>query len=496
VLSLALALLLPPQLGGEITGVSPETAGLAGAGVPASTDPLDASRNPAVLPWMFSGPDDAFTRRRAARGRDRLSLALRELANDLTIATHGGAELDPDTPAALAPFLGYAHDLGDGVVVGLAVWPSAGGESDVIRRTYLDIVTVNPDGTGGPAPYDVRDRWRLLQFSVEPSVAWRAGSQWTFGAGLALRQTTVDMQSATELQLDVLQGVIDEGLQPIFGAIGWGELIQQLGSERGVDSFQVDFSGDLDHGSDPMALLRFGVGWRPDPRTRVGFWYRPPSSAADLTGRVAVDMGADLGAFVDGIEDIVGSELLADPTSGYDMRISGVRMPQQLGLGVSHLLDGGRRLHFGAFWSDWSSSFSGWVAELTNPSNPEFVTFLGGDGSTTVDLGLDWRDSWALSTGLEQDFGDLWTLRGGIGWQRQPVRGTPLGAAMPFNSWHLALGASLWGVPAGRADWHFALVVSPPDRFQAGANDLISDFSYDRYRQWLWSVAVGCTIAW
>lgn len=472
------------QLAGELTGESPFSAGMAGAGGAASPSVLDAGRNPALLPSLFD-----------AGGARLLDLNLRALGSDGEVTSRFGGDAIPEADTALGPWLAYAARAGEDVFWSIALLPTAGGSSSSVRTTALDIVTVNLDGSGGPAPHDVRFESELLQIALEPSLGWRAGRSWSFGVGLSIRDTDLALASASQIELSELDGALDPGLTGIFGDISWGELILQLGEDRGVETFQAEFAAEADS-TLPQVFLKLGALWEADERTQVGFWYRPPSTPTDIEGRVLVDLSADLGTFVNQVGEVIGETLLENPTSDYDFRIGDVRLPQQAGVAVTHDLGSGRRLHATALWTDWSRSFSDWTAELTNPSNPEFLEYLGGDGSTEVDLDLAWRDSVAVSLGCEQDLGARWTVRGGAAWARDPVGGTVLAGLAPFNQWHVGAGASRWGRGAHAVDWHLGAVVALPETLQTGSNELLEDLSFDKIRQWNWSLAVGCVIRW
>jgi hypothetical protein len=478
-------LILLAQVAGDLTGASPYSAGMAGAGGAAPAGPLDATRNPALLPWLF-----------ASEGRSRLlDVSVRAIGAEIDARDRHGADLAIEPDAAIGPWLAYAARAGEDVFWSFAVQPIVGGSSSGTRTTQLDIVTRNLDGSGGPAPHDVRVASELLQVALEPSLGWRAGRAWTFGLGLSLRDTQIELASANAIDLAELNGPIDPGLEPIFGDISWGELILMLGEDRGVETFQAEFDAEADS-SRPQLFLQFGGTWQPADSTRVAFWYRPPSTRADLEGRVDVDLGADLGTFVNAVGEVLGEVLLEDPRSGYDFRIPGVRLPQQAGVAALRDLGGGRRLHATALWTDWSRTFSGWTAELSNPSNPEFLEYLGGDGSTEVNLDLEWRDSVAVSLGCEQDLGARWTPRAGAAWSRNPVDGSVLTGLAPFNRWHVGAGATRWGRDGGPMDWHLGVVIALPQDYQSGRSEELEDWSFDEIEQWVWSVGIGCVIAW
>ncbi|MDP7061803.1 MAG: outer membrane protein transport protein [Planctomycetota bacterium] len=480
---------LAAQQGGELTGISPISAGTSGAGVAAGESALDASTNPASLMNLFG------SKSRHPSAQQRFEFYGRYVDTQTDITDRHGNSIDATHTAAIGPWFAYAELIHPDVAWSIAFQPTLGADFASTRTTDLNIATVNPDGSGGPMPDDVLMATELMQLALEPSLAWRVDSKWSFGVGLSIRDTSLETSAATELGLSMLQGDIPEGLANVFGDLNWGELIQQLGAERGVDSFQGEFTGEADSGL-PTTFLKFGGTWQATEQTQVGLWFRPQSTATDMEGSVDVDLSADLGAFVEGLEDILGEEFLDDPRSSYDFELGSIAFPRQAGMTVAHRFDNQDRFHAKFVWTDWSSTFSDWNVRLSNPSNPEFTGYLGGDGSVEVDLGLNWRDSIVLSAGYEADFGERLTLRGGLGWSNNPVRGSVFSGVAPYNTMHAALGATLWGGPQDLLDWHLALVAALPEKWTSGDNVVLSDLSRDEFDQQVVSVMFGCAMSW
>ncbi len=481
--------MIAAQQGGELTGVSPTAAGTAGAGVALGASALDASTNPASLMNLFG----AGTRHPNATNRVELFGRFVDTRTEITDSL--GRSVDVQQDAAIGPWFAFAGQVDPDVVWSIAFQPTLGADFSSTRTTDLNIVTVNPDGSGGPMPHDVLMETQLMQLALEPSFAWRVNPRWSFGLGMSIRNTTLETASATELGLGQLNGDLPEGLANLFGEMSWGELIQQMGEDRGVDSFQAEFSGEADSGM-PTVFLKFGGTWQAAANTQVGFWFRPQSTATDMEGTVDVDLAADLGAFVEGLEDILSQEFLDNPTSSYDFKLGSIAFPRQAGLSVAHALSPGQRLSAKFVWTDWSSTFSNWKVHLSNPTNPEFASYLGGDGSVDVDLGMRWRDSLALSAGYEADVGERLTWRGGLGWSSNPVRGSVFSGVAPFNTLHAAVGATLWGGPHDLFDYHLAVITALPEKWTSGDNDVLSDVSGDVFDQQVWSVMFGCSLSW
>ena len=150
---------------------------------------------------------------------------------------------------------------------------------------------------------------------------------------------------------------------------------------------------------------------------------------------------------------------------------------------------------------------SGWTAHLSNPSNPEFIDFIGGDGSIDIDMGIQWNDTLSASAGFEHDISFIniknrrdsyskvneYSLRGGLGWSSNPVSGAAFPGLTPFNHWQVALGMSRWSHDSEPLDVHLAFVATLPETWTAGENVLLSDQSYDEYTQAAYSFMLGCS---
>ena len=137
------------QQGGELTGISPVSAGTAGAGVGAGSSALDASTNPAALMNLF-GPN---TRHPGAQRRFELYGRYVDTQTDIT--DRNGVSIDVTQDAAIGPWFAYAAQLSPDVAWSIAFQPTLGADFAATRTTDLNIVTVNADGSGGPMPHDV-----------------------------------------------------------------------------------------------------------------------------------------------------------------------------------------------------------------------------------------------------------------------------------------------------------------------------------------------------
>ena len=490
-LSLLLLPSLAAQLGGEVTGDSAQRAAMAGAGMAGAGTAVDAAVNPASLGFLFpdSGP----------RSRGRFDGIGRLVWSPTTIEAADGREYDLGGTLSGGPFLGYAARVGSQAFLGVSLVPTAGGQAAYDRMTELNVATSNNNGPPWiPAKHEVAIESSLVQLGLEPAFAWKPSDRVSFGLGASLRYTTLSVQSATDVGLDQLKGEV-----PGLGGLTWEDLFRQLSAAGGrqIDSIQADIDAEADAAL--HAFLQLGVMLEPDDDTRLSFWYRSPSTSNDLDGDVRVDVTADVGQIL----DIYGLKGVTD----FSLNVPGVRFPQQLGGAWMQRFGDQDRLFADLVWTDWSQTFDGWTATVSDPQGGDIGGMLA-NGTTTVDLGLDWSDAIRMSLGWEHDLfhrklatdpegqthalinGPLLTWRGGLAYSNNPVSGSPMAGLLPINQLHVASGCTFWG--RGSGDWHLALVVALPQSWTSGDNSVLSDLSGDQFHQANLAVVVGYTLNW
>jgi len=491
---------LSAQIGGEITGDSPRMAGLAGAGLAGGEDLAEAAHNPAML--GFSLPEV---------GGWAIDASLRGVANPIIGTDRSGRRFSAADFTAVAPFLAVGMRASRSWAWSLQILPTAGGSSRFDRLTQLDIAA--DETSPGSGTFLPRERWievqsEVVQLAIEPSLAWTPAPGLSFGFGASFRNTDLSLASATEFDLDRLQG---EPPPPLNGlADTWGEFLKTLGALGGRDLQQFQVEYDTDAEADLMRFLKLGFAFEDDRGRRFGLWFRPPSSSVDINGRAEIDLEADLG-------DVIRATFGADAStqSSYDLRIADIRFPAQFGFAYLHPIQLRDRLHFQAIYTKWSQTFNGWTAELSNGSNEDFNAMLGGNGDTTIELDNHWDDSISISVGWEHDW--IWapapwarrqlaehgrlvegwdvTSRLGLGWSSDPVGGAVVPGLLPSNHWHLGSGLSLRHGPGG-GSWHLGAVIAMPQNVRTSENSVLSDFSYDTYRQTNYALVLGYSLRW
>jgi len=489
---------LSAQLGGEVTGNSPRLSGLAGAGLSGGEDLAEAVHNPAMLGFVMG-----------RGGARRIEFSLRGISNPLVGEAVDGSRFTSSDFTSLAPFAAAGMRLSKNWSASIQLLPTAGGSIRMNRLTQLNIAA--DETSPGSGDFEPRDRWvetenEVVQIALDPSIAWTPAPGLAFGLGASLRESEFQFASATEFGLDQLQGAPPPPLNGL--APTWGEFLTVLGAAGGRDlqDFQVEYDADTE--AELLRLFKFGFAFEDDRGRRLGFWFRAPSNPVDIEGDVQVDLEADLG---DIIRSTFGDD--AETQSAYELRIREVRFPAQLGMAYMWPMGQRDRLHAQAVWTQWSKTFDGWTAELTEGSSDVFNQMIGGNGDTSFDLDNEWRDSWSVSFGWEHDWQGLpgawkrqqmarwgevretWdmTSRIGVGWASNPVDGSVVPGLIPYNQWHLGGGLSLANGPLGGA-LHLGFVVALGETLQVGENEVLSDLSNDRYRQSNYALTVGYSL--
>jgi len=484
------------QQGGEVTGDSALAAGRAGAGNVLADSLLDGVRNPAALSFRFS-QQGWKAKEGIVETHGRL------LWQPLSGMSSAGLSFRDENVLAGGPWLSWGRPISSDAFVSISFVPAAAASASFDRDTILN---VKKDTSGDPsdpnAVWDVPVHHgvgvsnALTSVGLEPNISWRPTRELSFGVGASLRGSLMDMGSATDVPISDMKG-------DLAGST-WGAILSQLlnamfdaGLRPDVpDNFQVDYSAEA---TAPLqAFLKAGLLWQPARSWRVGAWARSPSSESALNGSAMVDFGADLGFMLDAMREagMIPGDFLEDPTSSFDLSIPRVQFPAQLGVSVAHFLPRRReRVTADLVWTGWGAAFQNWEATLSNPGNADVGEMLGGDGTTVLDLDMNWRDSLSFSAAWEKDISSRSTFRTGVGWSRNPVGGSPLPGLVPFNQLHLGVGFTRWG-KSNSGDLHVSFVAALPETWTTGDNAVLSDFSGDSYTQADYAFVVGWSHAW
>jgi long-chain fatty acid transport protein len=144
--------------------------------------------------------------------------------------------------------------------------------------------------------------------------------------------------------------------------------------------------------------VKLGVQYRPAPNQTWGIAYTFPTTL-DLSGGSLESNQSALGL-------------------GYvrynDVRVTGLQLPRELGIGYARQETPGLLWTVEHNWLDWSSAMQSLTVEATDPSNPASPPI-----NTTSPTG--WRDQYVLALGLVYSPDDLNVWRAGYNYGRNPI---------------------------------------------------------------------------
>jgi len=253
---------------------------------------------------------------------------------------------------------GYARPLGaSGLVAGFGFF-AQGGAGNV----YKDLHT----------PFGGTDEVSGLFGIVRlmPGIAWRVNDQLSIGASAAITHAMAKQR--------VFAGLSATGTSPsqnFFGTI--------------VKDLQATELGG-----------RFGVQYAVTPALTLAAVYAPKTELPLKKGYADVNMTA-LGLGIVRYEDA---------------RLTGLALPQEIGVGTAWKASPGTLISFELTWLDWSGALKAQTLRLAAPKT------AGAPGVVEQTARLDWKDQYVFALGMAQDVNDRLTLYGGLNYGRRPAR--------------------------------------------------------------------------
>jgi long-chain fatty acid transport protein len=229
---------------------------------------------------------------------------------------------------------------------------------------------------------DYRDGWsgryyalhsKIMAVNVNPVVAWEVVDGLSVAAGLQIQYMRARLTNAID-----------------FGSIG-----QAFGVPGAVPT-QQDGVAKV-RGDDIGYGFNLGVLYEPWAGTRVGAAYR---SAIDQT------LHGDGNFKLDGAG--VGRALTARGLFQNGGINANVTTPETVSFGAYHQLSPEWAVMGEAEWTRWSR-FKGLTIKFDNPAQPNSVT------------DDNWEDTWFVALGATWRPNEMWTLRGGVALDQDPI---------------------------------------------------------------------------
>jgi long-chain fatty acid transport protein len=253
---------------------------------------------------------------------------------------------------------GYARPLGStGLVAGFGFF-AQGGAGNV----YKDLHT----------PFGGTDEVSGLFGIVRlmPGIAWRMNDQLSIGASAAITHAMAKQR--------VFAGVSVSGTNPSQNF--FGTIVKDLQS--------TELGG------------RFGVQYALTPALSLAAVYAPKTELPLKKGHADVNMTA-LGLGIVRYEDA---------------RLTGLALPQEIGVGTAWKTSPSTLISFELTWLDWAGALKSQTLRLADPRT------AGAPRVIEQTARLDWKDQYVFALGMAHDVNERLTLYGGFNYGRRPAR--------------------------------------------------------------------------
>ena len=243
-------------------------------------------------------------------------------------------------------------------------------------------------------------------FDLNPNLAFKVSDKLSVGIGASIEYAQAFVESGV-------------GKHPLLGADVYGRLKA------------TSWSGGFNA----------GVMWTPVETVRLGLSYRSAikhSAKGELKVGLATD--GDHVGYVSG---------LASTSKGAK---ASLKAPHQINLSATWEVTPSWRLSGLIHWSDWSS-FKSLDISSDNALLPYKL------GTSKISIANNWKDSWLFSVGTDYRFNDSVTVRGGIAYEKSPVRDNYRLAIIPdLDRMWFTIGATWHVTKQLQGDFGFAWI--------------------------------------
>jgi long-chain fatty acid transport protein len=119
-----------------------------------------------------------------------------------------------------------------------------------------------------------------------------------------------------------------------------------------------------------------------------------------------------------------------------------MKMPLSFGYGMSFQTTSKLKLALDVIWTNWANAFDKMEMKLSNGTDPNINTMLGGPGFS-FNFPLNWEDNVTVKIGGEYLFTNRFTFRAGYAYNNNPVPSSTLFPIFPaIVENHLTTGVS------------------------------------------------------
>jgi long-chain fatty acid transport protein len=312
----------------------------------------------------------------------------------------------------LVPSLFYAHKIDNQLMIGLGVSAPFGLKTD-----YDD---------GWEGRYHATES-EVKTTNINPSIAYKVNDQLSLGAGINFMRASATLSNAVDYSTACIGGALSAGAPSVAAAMSACSPYGLATPGNPSSDGSVTIKGDSWAYGYNLGLL-----YELNPDTRFGVAYRS-SVKQKLTGTANFTAP-------NATADAVLGAVLADTDA-----TATVTLPASLSLSMTTLVAPQWEVMADVTWTGWSS-FDELRVKFDNPLKEDSVQKE------------NWRDTYKASVGFNYHYNTQWTWRGGVAYDRTPIRNaedrTP---RIPGNSrtW-LALGTSYRASPDMTLDFALA----------------------------------------
>jgi hypothetical protein len=403
--------------------------------LPVAGDGMTMFRMPSSIGWLEGQRIDldAFLYRSVGRVRNSLN---RHTLDASTPAGNIGAAFnvrqllgvdDDDRPSRdeVGVFFGigeYVHLAGGGTPAKLYSTTFPEGKKTTVGLTFLTTA---------------------LNVAVRP-VEWLS-----LGAGFHFTYATVTIETLIGGSSTTLNGSPQVLGVPLPGNPTYADFLKIFASDQATDPttfVQADLRSFQLGGTASVSLS-------PLDQLGLGFAYAPQSYAMDFEGAARVDATRTFDAALGGLSPGVKSLFLGTLPNGggqgfigkYDMKLSGLRVPQNVRANVAVWPIDRVLVAFEVAWYEWHRAVRA-KTHLTGGSNRDLNHVIGSDEVQST-IKFNWHNQWVFSVQTAVlAIEDLLVIRGGLNYGKSPINANYIGNGPNSGlvDWNASLGAGVF----------------------------------------------------
>lgn len=301
-----------------------------------------------------------------------------------------------------------------------------------ITMPYGMSTSFGTDWEGNERGYDAR----LLTITLNPSLAWKLSDKVSLGAGFQAQHI--------DATLSMKKNVLGKNVYSRLEATDWGYGWNVGAMWTPSDNLRMGFGYRSQMNHHARGHVKMSVNG--DTQKELGAMAKlmSPAQLGALLGQTGLSMTDAMGLIQTGSVTLPGG--------------AGMKSPANANLTVTYKYSPTLRLSGSLRWTDWSSL------------NTLSIT-AGGIPHEATDVQMNWRDTWFASLGYDLDLSSKWTIRGGIAYDRSPIKNAKDRTALvpDANRLWASLGATY------RYDEHWQFDVAALHVHAIGNRDLYSD---------------------